>query len=103
MGETTFTVYLIAANDGQLVEAWVEAAQTAAELEPIRQAIEDLLVGDLRELEGFQVKLYNLSRQSAAVLFPRILDAVLNHPVGETVISVPIRTRDVRFGKTSSV
>ena len=79
-GETTSTVYLIAANDGQLVEAWVEAAQMAAELEPIRQAIEDLLVGDLREREGFQVKLYNLSRQSAAVLFPRILDAVLNHP-----------------------
>ena len=78
-GEDTATVYLIAANDGQLVEAWAEAAQTAG-LETVRQAIEELLVGDLRELEGFQVKLYNLSRQSAAVLFPRILDAVLNHP-----------------------
>ena len=79
-GEDTSTVYLIAANDGQLVEAWAEAAQTKVELEPVRQAIEDLLVGDLRELDGFQVKLYNLSRQSAAVLFPRILDAILNHP-----------------------
>ncbi len=78
--EDTSTVYLIAANDGQLVEAWAEAAQMTVELEPVRQAIEDLLVGDLRELDGFQVKLYNLSRQSAAVLFPRILDAILNHP-----------------------
>jgi len=78
-GEDIATIYLIAANDGQLVEAWAEAAQTAG-LETVRQAIEELLVGDRRELEDFQVKLYNLSRQSAAVLFPRILDAVLNHP-----------------------
>lgn len=78
-GEDTSTVYLIAANDGQLVEAWSETAQTE-KFETVRQAIEDLLVGDLREKDGFQMKLYNLSRQSAAVLFTRILDAVLNHP-----------------------
>lgn len=79
LGKDTSNVYLIAANDGQLVEAWAEAAQVK-ELEPVRKAIEDLLVGDLRELDGFQVKLYNLSRQSAAILFPRILEAVLKHP-----------------------
>ncbi len=79
LGTDTSKVYLIAANDGQLVEAWAEAAQIQ-ELEPVRKAIEDLLVGDLRELDDFQVKLYNLSRQSAAVLFPRILKAVLEHP-----------------------
>lgn len=79
-GEDISTVYLIAANDGQLVETWAEAAHLTQELEPVRQAIEDLLVGDLRELDGFQVKLYNLSRQSAAVLFPRILDAIVTHP-----------------------
>jgi hypothetical protein len=79
-GEDSSTIYLIAANDGQLVETWAEAAQLTQELEPVRQAIEDLLVGDLRELGGLQVKLYNLSRQSAAVLFPRILDAVVTHP-----------------------
>jgi hypothetical protein len=78
-GKDTTTVYLIAANDGQLVEAWAEADQTA-EIEAIRQEIEDLLVNDLREADGYQVKLYNLSRQSAAVLFPRILDAILSHP-----------------------
>ena len=79
LGNDTSEIYLIAANDGQLVEAWTEAAQIE-ELEPIRKAIEDLLVGDLRELDSFQVKLYNLSRQSAAALFPRILKAVLEHP-----------------------
>jgi hypothetical protein len=80
MGNDGSTVYLIAANDGQLVETWAEAAQIAVELEPVRKAIEDLLVGDLHERDGFQIKLYNLSRQSAAVLFPRVLEAVLNHP-----------------------
>lgn len=81
LGKDTSKIYLIAANDGQLIEALieVEAAQTE-ELAPVRKAIEDLLVGDLRELDGFQVKLYNLSRQSAAVLFPRILKAILEHP-----------------------
>jgi Cdc6-like AAA superfamily ATPase len=78
-GENTSTVYLIAANDGQLIEAWAEAVHNV-DLEPVRQVIEDLLIGDLRELEGFQVKLYNLSRQNSAVLFPRIVDAVLNNP-----------------------
>jgi len=83
IGEDTTTVYLIAANDGQLIEAWAEAAHSPS-TEAVRKAIEELLVGDLRELEGFQVKLYNLSRQSAAELFPRILDAVLHHPGWET-------------------
>ncbi|MCM1982001.1 hypothetical protein [Lyngbya confervoides] len=79
LGKDMSKIYLIAANDGQLVEALAEAAQTE-ELASVRKAIEDLLVGDLRELDAFQVKLYNLSRQSAAVLFPRILKAVLEHP-----------------------
>lgn len=79
LGKDTSKIYLIAANDGQLVEAWAEVAQVE-ELASVRKAIEDLLVGDLRELDGFQVKLYNLSRQSAAVLFPRILKAILEHP-----------------------
>lgn len=78
LGTDTSNVYLIAANDGQLVEAWTEAAQIE-EIDLVRKAIEDLLVGDLRELDDFQVKVYNLSRQSAAVLFPRILKAVLEH------------------------
>ena len=79
LGKDTSKTYLIAANDGQLVEAWAEASQLE-ELEPVRKAIEDLLVSELRELDGFQVKLYNLSHQRAAVLFPRILDAVVIHP-----------------------
>lgn len=77
IGNDTTKVYLIAANDGQLIEAW---AAEIAEIREVRPIIEDLLVEDLREKEGFYVRLYNLSRQSAAIVFPRILDAVLKHP-----------------------
>ena len=78
LGDDNSTVFLVAANDGQLVEAVTEASHDS-EIERVREVIEELLVKDLREQEGFHVKLYNLSRQSAAVLFPRILDAVLTH------------------------
>jgi len=72
-------IYLIAANDGQLVEALSKTEEISEVLE-VKQFIEDLLIEDKREREGFNVRIYNLSRQSAAVIFPRILDAVLKHP-----------------------
>lgn len=78
MGKDTTKVYLIAANDGQLVEAWTKAE--IAGISEVQQVIEELLVEDLREKEGFYVRLYNLSRQSAAIIFPRLLDSVLKHP-----------------------
>jgi len=78
-GQDPTKVYLIAANDGQLIEAWTEAKENAGVVD-VQQVIEDMLVEEMHEKEGFSVKLYNLSRQSAAVIFPRILDAVLKHP-----------------------
>lgn len=103
--EDTTKVYLIAANDGQLVEAWAEV--NAAGISKVRQVIEDLLVEDLREKEGFHVRLYNLSRQSAAIIFPRILDAVLQHPgwqvcdrCPQQTLSCPIWENKVRLEGT---
>jgi hypothetical protein len=78
IGENRKKVYLIAANDGQLVEAWSRIKDNK-DVRKVGQVIENLLVEDRREEEGYNIKLYNLSRQSAAVIFPRILDAVLKH------------------------
>lgn len=78
-GKSTDKVFLIAANDGQLIEAWTDVEKSYTNVKHVRQVIENLLVEDRRQEEGFNVKLYNLSRQSAAVNFPRILDAVLKH------------------------
>jgi hypothetical protein len=79
LGRDLSTIYLIAANDGQLIEAWSEKGQSE-DVNIVSQVLENLLIKDLRETDDFQLKLYNLSRQSSFILFPRILDAVLNHP-----------------------
>ena len=71
-------IYLIAANDGQLIEAWNEVEDTN-NVKQIRQLIEELLVTDTKEKPDYNLRLYNLSRLSAAEIFTKILDAVLNH------------------------
>lgn len=71
-------IYLIAANDGQLIEAWNNAQDTSS-VKKVSQVIEELLVTDTKEKSNYNLLLYNLSRLSAAQIFPKILDAVLNH------------------------
>ncbi|MFD3259582.1 hypothetical protein ACE3MQ_13315 [Paenibacillus lentus] len=72
-------VFLIAANDGQLIEAW-KNIDSDFQIERVKQCVEDLLVSEEQEMRGFNLKLYNLSQISAARLFPQIVDVVLQHP-----------------------
>ncbi|MFD2670968.1 hypothetical protein [Marinicrinis sediminis] len=72
-------VFLIAANDGQLIEAWKNIG-TDSQTVLVKQCIEDLLVTEIKEKSGFNLRLYNLSQISAARLFPQIVDVVLQHP-----------------------
>lgn len=71
-------IYLIAANDGQLIEAWNQAIDNSNVIK-VRQLIEELLVTDAKCNKDYNLRLYNLSRLSAAQIFPKILDAVLNN------------------------
>jgi hypothetical protein len=71
-------IYLIAANDGQLIEA-LRKAGNSQNISALRDCIEDLLVNDKRRNPGFNLLLYNLSRTSAARIFPRILGAISEH------------------------
>ncbi|OMF92577.1 hypothetical protein [Paenibacillus sp. FSL R7-0337] len=71
-------VFLIAANDGQLIEAW-KHLDNDPQIELVKQCVEDLLVAEIQEKNGFNLKLYNLSQISAAKLFVQIVDVVLNH------------------------
>ncbi|WP_336784697.1 hypothetical protein [Paenibacillus sp. MMO-177] len=71
-------VFLIAANDGQLIEAW-KHLRPDPNIETVKQCIEDLLVSEIKEKNGFHLKLYNLSQISAAILFPQIVDVVIKH------------------------
>lgn len=72
-------VFLIAANDGQLVESWRRLKETEA-VRRTRQVFEDLLVEDRQEQAGVRLKFFNLSRTSSAELLDRALQAFLDHP-----------------------
>ena len=71
-------VFLVAANDGQLVEAWKKANHTY-NVEEITTVIEDLLVDDQQEREGYNLKLINLSRTNSAIIFSKIIKSVVEH------------------------
>jgi hypothetical protein len=71
-------VFLIAANDGQLVDTWNRVADTDS-VSRMRSLIEELLVGQKGRVDGYALRLFNLSRTSAAEMLRRILDAVIAH------------------------
>lgn len=74
----TQDVFLIAANDGQLIESW-RLLQSTGHVVQVRQLFEKLLVEDLNEVEGVGLKFFNLSRGNSAMLLDRTLDALLSH------------------------
>lgn len=71
-------VFLIAANDGQLVESWRRLSDTEA-VEKARRIFEDLLVEDRQEQPGVRLKFFNLSRINSTELFDRALAGFLAH------------------------
>jgi hypothetical protein len=72
-------VFLIAANDGQLIESFRRLRDTE-DVSRARQVFEDLLVEDRQEQPGVRLKFFNLSRASSAELFDRAVDKFLAHP-----------------------
>jgi hypothetical protein len=78
-GKAPDTVYLVAANDGQLLEGWLQA-DTSEHIRAVRDEIEELLIRGQRQSGKFGFDLYNLSRTSAETVFPRVLSAILEHP-----------------------
>lgn len=71
-------IFLIAANDGQLIESFRRLKETE-DVKQSRQIFEDLLVEDRQEQSGVRLKFFNLSRTSSAELFDRAIEAFLNH------------------------
>jgi hypothetical protein len=78
-GDPTTSVYLVAANDGQLMEAWARLPSSPA-VDSVRATVEELLVTNRTVAEGFALRLVNLSRSSAAEQLQRIITAMLQHP-----------------------
>lgn len=71
-------VFLIAGNDGQLVETWRRLRRSEA-VERTQDLLETLLVEDRQQLEGVSLRFFNLSRHRSAELLERALDAFLGH------------------------
>lgn len=73
-------LFLIAANDGQLMERW-EKAGNQPEVKMVQEHVEDMLLGNEREKEGLNLLMINLSRLvRSAKEYTQIFDAVLKHP-----------------------
>ena len=72
-------VFLIAANDGQLMESWHRLRRTEAVVRA-QEALETLLVEDRQALSGISLRFFNLSRTNSAELFDRAVAAFLAHP-----------------------
>jgi hypothetical protein len=72
-------IFLIAANDGTLLESWRKLSQTE-DVKRARELFEDLLVKERQEQPGVRLKFFNLSRADSAELFDRTLQAFVGHP-----------------------
>ena len=77
-------IFLIAANDGTLLESWRKLPQTE-EVVRARALFEELLVKERQEQAGVRLKFFNLSRANSAELFDRALKAFLAHPGWEAL------------------
>ncbi len=70
--------FLIAANDGQLVET-LQRLPTTDNVARVRTIVESLLVDGRRESPEAKLTLFNLSRVPCVALFDLALDAFLDH------------------------
>jgi len=73
------SVFLIAANDGQLVDTWAQLNKSKKHIDDTGRLLESLLFNNRREETGSKLKLFNLSRISSAELFDRSVNAFINH------------------------
>lgn len=71
-------IFLIAGNDGQLIESFRRLEDTD-DVKRARQVFEDLLVEDRQEQPGVRLRFFNLSRASSAELFDRAVEKFLTH------------------------
>jgi hypothetical protein len=82
----TEDIFLIAANDGTLIESWRRLRQSE-DVQRAAKIFEDLLVEDRQDRPGVRLKFFNLSRCSSADLFERAIEAFLGHPGWEELRS----------------
>lgn len=79
--EPTKGIYLVAANDGQLLASWRDWSDSQGEQEHrIFKIVEDMLVEERTEDDALNLHLYNLSRLDASIHFHELIEQIVEHP-----------------------
>ncbi len=90
-------VYLIAANDGQLLASWRDFAESReGECEYIRdfEEIEGMLVDEKNESENMSLLMYNLSHFDGSGIFREIIRQITEHPQWGDCSGCPLLSED---------
>ncbi|GHD20790.1 hypothetical protein ACFOEZ_20605 [Tianweitania populi] len=84
LGETDERLYLVAANDGQLLKYFRDAARTGGTVADryrlLHERITEMLRAESETANGVALRLMNLSRTWSSATVDSIFDAVLEHP-----------------------
>ena len=81
-GENTEQVFLIAANDGQLLASWRDWAEaTGGNAINVFKTIENMLVENIASGDELQLNLFNLSRLDASKHFDDLIEQIVEHPL----------------------
>ncbi len=84
--EPSNDIFLIAANDGQLIESWRRLPDTEYAVK-VRTLLERLLVEDRQHEPGVRLEFFNLSRCNSATLLDLALKAFLDHEIWHECLS----------------
>lgn len=80
-GQDEGNVFLVAANDGQLLASWRDWSDTQDEdAHRVFKTVEDMLVEERRTNEKLVLDLYNLSRLDASAHFQELVEQIVEHP-----------------------
>ncbi|MFO0590500.1 MAG: hypothetical protein U0441_23360 [Polyangiaceae bacterium] len=90
-------VFLIAANDGQLMESWQRLDREIPAVVQTHDLLESLLVEDRRTTDGVPLHLFNLSHVASVTLFDLAITAFLEHDGWQACIS-EARAEEELFG-----
>jgi hypothetical protein len=78
-GRRADVVFLVAANDGQLREAWQRITPRTGSVAASGDLIESLLIQSRFRAESERLAMFNLSRQDSAHRMGHVLDVLLSH------------------------
>ena len=100
--ESSKELFLIAGNDGQLIETWKRLPQHVY-VQQTSLLFEELLVEDKQQRDGIALSFFNMSRSSSAVLFDSCISAFLSHPGWDLCFADSASRNRIEYGSESPI